>query len=105
LLKTGVSVQGEFECNGDFATNETRRCSSAAKAFLVPHGSLEDEIVSKHSDVVLPECGAFVTDTLHFRVGARQSHLSALRPVAECRRPQQNRKSVLNIAWVMEGRL
>lgn len=86
-------------------TNETRRCSSAAKAFLVRHGSLEDEIVSKHSDVALPECGAVVTDTLHFRVGARQSHLSALRPVVEWRRPWQNRKSVLNIVWILGSRL
>jgi hypothetical protein len=70
-------------CNGDFATNETRHFSSAAKAFLIPHGSLEDEIVSNHLNVLLPEYGAFVTDTLHFRVGARQFHLSALRPVAE----------------------
>jgi hypothetical protein len=57
--------------------------SSAAKAFLVPHGLLEDEIVSNHLNLLLPGCGAFVTDTLHFRVGARQFHLSASRPVAE----------------------
>lgn len=98
-------MRGIVSANGDSATNETRRCSSAAKAFLVPHESLEDEIVSKHSDVVLLECGAFVTDTLHFRDGARQSHLPALRPVGEWRRPWQNRKSVLNIAWIQGIRL
>ena len=98
-------LPGGFESNGDFATNETRRCSSGAKAFLVPHGSIEDEIVSNYSDGVLPECGAFVTDTLHFRVGAWQSQLSALRPVAEWRRPRQNRNNVLNIAWVLACRL
>jgi hypothetical protein len=98
-------VAGSMSDKAIFATNEARRCSSAAKAFLVPRGSLEDEVASKHSDVVLPECGAFVTGTLHFRVGATQSRLSALRPVAEWRRPRQNRKSILNIAWVLASRL
>ena len=84
-IHSGDVVKLGSEYNGKTLTPQTlsRHCSSAAKAFLVPHGSLEDEIVSNHSNVLLPECGAFVTDTLHFRVGARQSRLSALTPVAE----------------------
>jgi hypothetical protein len=34
--------------NQDVTSNETRHCSSVAKAFLVLLGSLEDEIVSNH---------------------------------------------------------
>jgi hypothetical protein len=69
------------ERNREFTS--TRHWSSVAKALSVLLGSLEDEIVSNHPNPFVPECGAFVTGTIDFRIAARQSHLSALKPVGE----------------------
>ena len=66
--------------------NETTHCSLVAKAFLTLLGSLEDGTVSHHSHAFLPDCGASVTGTVHFRIGARQSHLSASQLVVECQK-------------------
>ena len=60
-----------------------RRATRPVKGFLVLLGWRKDEIVSNHSCAFVPESGAFATGTLHFRIGVRQSHLSASKPVAE----------------------
>ena len=60
-----------------------RRATRPEKGLLVLLGWRKDEIVSSHSCAFVPESGAFATSTLHFRIGARQSHLSASKPVAE----------------------
>ena len=60
-----------------------RHYSSAGKAFQALLGSLEGEIVSSHPRAFLLRCDDVATDTIHFRVGARQSHLSTSKPAAQ----------------------
>lgn len=60
-----------------------RHYSSAGKDFLVLLGSLEGEIASSHRRAFLLRCDDVATDTIHFRVGAKQSHLSTSKPTAQ----------------------